>query len=65
MVKLPAFARAGIPESWLVDLFNDRIEVHSQPEKSVCREVRIVLRGHKVISKTVPQLKLKADDILG
>ena len=29
--KLPRYARAGIPEAWLVDLTNDRIEIHTQP----------------------------------
>lgn len=62
---LPAYARAGILEAWLVDLYNDRIEVHTRPDKGVYQEVRIILRGHKVISTTIPQLKLKADDVLG
>lgn len=64
-VKLPAYARAGIAEAWLVDLYSDRIEVHSRPAGGVYQEVRIVLRGQRVVSATVPQLKLKADDILG
>jgi len=64
-VKLPSYARAGIPEAWLVDLVNDRLEIHSSPTSGIYQEVRIVLRGHKVISQTIPQLKLKADDILG
>jgi len=29
--KIPAYALAGIPESWLIDLVEDRIEVHSNP----------------------------------
>jgi Uma2 family endonuclease len=64
-VKLPAYALAGIPEAWLVDLYNDRVEVHSRPAGGVYQEVRIVLRGQKVTSATIQQLKLKADDILG
>jgi serine/threonine protein kinase len=64
-VKLPAYARAGIAEAWLVDLYNDRVEVHSRPASGVYQEVRIVLRGQKVVSATIPQLKLKADDVLG
>lgn len=65
VVKLPSYARAGIAEAWLVDLVNDRLEIHSSPTSGVYQEVRLVLRGQKVISKTIPQLKLKADDILG
>lgn len=30
-VKLPRYARAGVPEAWLVDLVNDRVEVHTRP----------------------------------
>lgn len=63
-VKLPAYARAGIYEVWLVDLYEDRVEVHSNPHNSLYQEVRIVQRGQEVISTTLPQLKLKADDIL-
>ncbi len=64
-VKIPTYARAGISEAWLVDLFNDRIEIHSNPASGIYQEVRIILRGQKVVSATIPQIKLKADDILG
>lgn len=64
-VKLPIYARAGIPEAWLVDLYNDHIEIHTQPASGVYQQVRIILGGQEVISETIPQLKLKADDILG
>jgi Uma2 family endonuclease len=63
--KIPAYARAGISESWLVDLPNNRIEVHSQPAGGIYQEVRITSRGQKVASSAVPQIKLKVDDILG
>jgi Uma2 family endonuclease len=64
-VKIPTYARAGIAEAWLIDLYNDRIEVHTRPASGVYQEVRIVLRGQRVTSISIPQLKLKADDILG
>lgn len=64
-LKLPAYARAGIAEVWLIDLHNDRIEIHSQPGGGIYQEVRIVLRGQPVVSKAIPQLQLNADDILG
>lgn len=64
-LKLPAYARAGIAEAWLVDLYNDRIEIHSQPGGGIYQEVRIVLREQAIVSKAIPQLQLKAEDILG
>ena len=64
-VKIPAYARAGIPEAWLVDLVEDRIEIYTQPNNGIYEEIKRVLRGQRVASKALPQLKLKADDILG
>jgi len=64
-LKIPAYARAGLAEAWLVDLYNDRVEIYSQPNNDVYQEIRIVLRGQDVVSKTIPQIVLKADDILG
>lgn len=63
-VKLPAYARAGIYEVWLVDLYEDRIEVHSDPYNGTYQEVRIVQRNQKIRSKAFPQLRLKADEVL-
>jgi Uma2 family endonuclease len=63
--KIPTYAFAGIREVWLIDLVNDRVEVHSNPYKGVYQEVRIIQRGQKIVSPSLPQLKLKADDLLG
>ena len=64
-LKLPAYARAGIPEVWLVDLVNSRVEIHTQPAEAIYQEVRLVLRGQQIISKAIPQLDLKANEVFG
>jgi Uma2 family endonuclease len=64
-IKLPSYARSGIPEAWLIDLYNDRIEIHYEPHQAVYQQVRIVQRGQRFASPTLPQLKFKAEDILG
>ena len=64
-VKIPKYAEAGIPEAWLVDLINDRIEIYALPTEGIYQEIRIVLRHQKIISRTLPQLELNAEDILG
>jgi Uma2 family endonuclease len=64
-VKIPSYARAGIREAWLVDLASGRIETYTRPTSGIYQEIRFVLRGQRVVSATIPQLKLKADDILG
>lgn len=63
--KIPSYARAGVAESWLVDLFNDRIEIYSRPASGVYQEIRVVLRGQPVVSTAIPQLQLNANEILG
>jgi Uma2 family endonuclease len=65
LIKIPGYARAQLPEAWLVDLYNDRIEIYSQPLNGIYQEVRIVQRGQELVSKTLPQLKLNTDEILG
>ncbi|MFN0084582.1 MAG: Uma2 family endonuclease [Blastocatellia bacterium] len=64
-VKLPLYARTGIPEVWLIDLYNDRIEVHSALLNGVYQRSRIVQRDQDVQSDAIPQLTLTADEILG
>lgn len=64
-VKLPLYARAGIPEAWLVILPKDIIEVHSQPQNGKYQKVQRLKRGKTLTSPTIPGLALKVDDILG
>ena len=64
-VKLPLYARAGIPEAWLVLLPKDLIEVHSEPKNGKYQKVRRLKRGKTVTSATINGLTLKVDDILG
>lgn len=64
-VKLPQYARAGIPEAWLTDLNEDVVERHSRPEGGRYQEVARFRRGQIITSVTIPGLALRVDDILG
>ncbi|MCD9188849.1 MAG: Uma2 family endonuclease [Pyrinomonadaceae bacterium] len=64
-LKFPKYASAKIPEAWLINLEAERIEVHSNPKENIYGMVKIYQRGEEVLSETMPELKLKADDILG
>ena len=64
-VKMPLYARAGIPEAVLVNLPHDVIEIHSEPVNSQYQSVRILRRGETFASKTILHLKLSVDAILG
>jgi Uma2 family endonuclease len=63
--KLPLYARAGIPESWVVDLQGEAIERHTNPVGGRYRVTVRVGRGEEIESLAVPGLMLKADEVLG
>jgi Uma2 family endonuclease len=64
-VKLPLYARAGVPEVWLVDLNRESIEIHHRPATGTYRETLRVARGESFASRTVSGLELAADAVLG
>ena len=64
-VKLPAYARAGIPEAWLMVLPKDVIEVHSQPKNGKYQKVQRLKRGKTLVSPTIPTFECKVEDLLG
>jgi Uma2 family endonuclease len=63
-IKLPRYAAAGIPEAWLIDLVDDRVERHSEPSADGYRRVDIVLRGEMLVSAVLPALALPMDAII-
>ena len=64
-VKVPLYARSGIPEVWLVDLAGEGVEVYRTPTPQGYREVRHVRRGQCLAPEAFPDLDLAVDDILG
>ena len=64
-VKMPLYARSGIPEAWLVDLVEDCIEVYRRPTPEGYREVRMVQREERVSVQAFPDLMLATDEVVG
>jgi Uma2 family endonuclease len=64
-VKVPRYARAGVPEVWLVDLAADRIEVYRQPAAERYADVRAASRGEMLSPLHFPTVTLATDEILG
>lgn len=64
-VKVPLYARAGIPEVWLIDLQQNTIEIYAQPAGGVYQVQRQVGRGAQLTAETISQLSLSVDAILG
>ena len=64
-VKIPLYARAGIPEAWLVDLGGECIEVCRNPSVQGYQVVQRIGRGQRLSPQVWPDLELVVDDILG
>jgi Uma2 family endonuclease len=64
-VKGPLYARAGIPEFWLVDLGAGAITVYRGPHEDGYRDVVTAARGEALRPLLLPDITIAADDILG
>jgi Uma2 family endonuclease len=64
-VKLPLYARAGIPETWILDLTTNTIEAHSRPSNGEYRETLRARRGEEIESRVISGLTFAASDVLG
>ena len=63
--KAPLYARAGIPEYWIVDLNGERIEVYTEPSPAGYRAMRLFLRGEQLSPAFAADLTIQTDTILG
>jgi Uma2 family endonuclease len=63
-VKLRLYARAGIPEVWIVDVAGERVEVHRRPAERRYAEVERVGRGGRVAPAALPDVEIAVDEIL-
>jgi Uma2 family endonuclease len=64
-LKLPLYARTGIPEVWLVDLSKATIRVYRDPSPTGYRTARTYRRGERLAPLAFPDLELVVTDILG
>jgi len=64
-IKVRLYARAGIRETWLVDLQNERVDVFTDPTPLGYRESRQIRRGERLTSEALPAASLLVDEMLG
>lgn len=57
-VKVPLYARSGLPEVWLVDLQQDLIQLYARPAAGAYQVQRQARRGERLTAETLPQLAL-------
>ena len=63
--KLPRYARAGIPEVWIVNRPNRRIEAYSNPANGEYAIVRHYGPGDSIAPQAFPDIVLEVDRIIG
>lgn len=64
-VKVPLYARAAVPEVWVVNLPGEVIEVYARPGGGEYQETRLVGRGESLTAAAVAGLTLDAAAALG
>ncbi len=64
-VKLPLYARSGIPEVWLAELSPEIVWVYRDPSPDGYHTARRVGRGERIAPLAFPDLDLAVDDIFG
>jgi len=64
-VKVPLYARFGIPETWLVDLEQRLIEVYRNPTAQGYEVVRRFQWGQSLSPQAFPELDLAVEVIFG
>ncbi len=60
--KILRYARAGIPEAWIVDAGRERIHAFTQPAGITYQSEITRSRGEGVPCSTIPDLRLDVDD---
>jgi Uma2 family endonuclease len=63
--KLPLYAKAGIPEYWIVDLIHREIVVHREPNRGRYRRVQHLKHGDSIAPLAFPDTTLAIADLLG
>lgn len=64
-LKLPAYGRAGIPQSWIVDLTGDVVIVGRDPSSTGYARTSVHGRGDHLTVPQFPDVTLTVDEILG
>ena len=64
-IKLPAYARSGIPEVWIANLIAETVEAHTELLNGSYRTVRSYRRGDSITPLHFPDLSIEVASVLG
>ena len=65
--KVGVYARAGIPEMWLVNVQQQLVEAHTEPDTEAgrYRAIRVLGRGDVLTTSLLPQLRIHVGSLFG
>lgn len=64
-VKVPLYARAGIPETWVVNLHGEQVKAYADPVEGAYQTVTSYARGDELQSRSLAALRLSVAELLG
>ena len=62
--KLRHYSEAGIPEVWIANLRDDRIESYTDPSPEGYRSTRIYQRSDTISPASFPDIEIEVNDII-
>ena len=64
-IKVPLYARSDVPEAWLVNIPDERVEVYSEPAGGAYQRAEVFGRGDDARPQTVEGLVVNVGELLG
>ena len=63
-IKMPLYARAGVPEAWIVNLIDRWIEVYRGPSTAGYTTLLKILSGKSIAPQAFDDVVVVVDDLL-
>jgi Uma2 family endonuclease len=64
-IKAPLYARTGVPEVWIVNIKEERVETFANPSGGAYEMTASFSRGEEVQSRSLAALRLSVSEIFG
>ncbi|HEV8712026.1 MAG TPA: Uma2 family endonuclease [Candidatus Binatia bacterium] len=62
-IKIPLYARHGIPEVWLIDLQQERVEIYLQPGSEGYRQILRPGKSERIALSLLPDVSILITDL--
>jgi len=62
-IKIPLYAKADIPEVWLIDLNQKQLEIYTQPYEQSYRTIHLPHLTEKITAQLLPEVELSVSEL--